>query len=152
MPVVKTIRNHKYQILNESPSEINVVDKTNGDLLRFTRIDNKNEVELNEMFPYIPVLKYKKNGYYYLNISIPSKEMSTEVFRKNNDENLYGRITHTKLFQPVFEGRLFSTTIPDAIEELKGIKDSLDRNYPCDFYQKRQRKPRLPSNGKNIEI
>jgi hypothetical protein len=96
MPVVKTIRNHKYQILNENSQEIKVIDKANGKQLRFTRIEGWTEDELNKMFPGLPVLRFKKIGYYFLDFKVDSQSMSIEVFSVKERGELERVITHLK--------------------------------------------------------
>lgn len=81
MPVIRTIRSHKYQIVAESILELKVIDKSNGSYLSFTKVENKTEEELNAMYPEIPVLKFKKNGYYFLDLKINTSSMSVEVVR-----------------------------------------------------------------------
>ena len=187
MPVLRTIRNHKYQVISESDFDIMVIDKSTGEQLRFTKISIDDEAKLNAMFPEIPVLKYKKNGYYFLDIKIPTQDMSIEIklndaFRAIKDQilkiykidrkltkdeeahlkalislekktpNYVGRISHTNLKNPAFEGYLKSRDLNEAFLEISAIRDSLPREFQADIHGKRLRKSKVITDGKNIKI
>lgn len=133
MPIIKTIRNHKYQILSENEFEIKVIDKSTSRQLTFTKIEGKSEDDLNEMFPGIPVLKYKNNGYYFLDLKIRSKDMSAEVYKSpehieiskeldglrglpriNKTEEVKLKIkelSNLKKNSPIFKGRISHTNL-----------------------------------------
>lgn len=189
MPVVRTIRNHKYQILSESPYEIKVIDKSNGVLLCFSKIEGKSEEELGLLFPEIPVLKYKKNGYFFLDIKIKTDTMCAEVFRfkkmieiDNEIESIWrnckngkcskvekkrlkeledrkleipsftGKISHTNLMGPAFEGPLKARTLDEALLEITMIRELLPKQYQANIYGKKLRKAKVIKDGRNIKI
>ena len=155
MPIVRTLRNHKYQITHEDDNEIRVIDKSTGDHLSFLRVMDKSEEQLINEFPLIPIILLKKTKYYKLNLLIDSSRLNCEVLRiinKDGSSCFLGKISHKNIQEPLFDGPLDVCGFEEALVELYRIRMTLPRHLVADYYGKKLRKAFVITNGKNIKI